>query len=297
MPEVRGRQGQKNWSSGSRPHHRKKGQEEQFPSKERRRMTQLLICLLLFGVLLIGRAMPGGQVSAVIDKVNGLIHENTDFRETFSRVGKSVSEGEPFHETFGTFFSSVFGGGEEEIDAGTGEMEGRENEEDDGMVETEESEAEPEEAPEAETAEPVQVEPTAGVTMQKEELVTPVNGIITSSFGYRSHPIDGEWKHHDGVDIIAEEGTPILAFASGKVDYIGESPSYGLYLQLKHDNGMTSFYAHCSEIHVRKGARVSGGESIGKVGSTGNVTGPHLHFELKKDGVRVDPTVYIHTEA
>lgn len=105
MPEVRGRQGQKNWSSGSRPHHGKKGQEEQFPSKKRRRMTQLLICLLLFGVLLIGRAMPGGQVSAVIDKVNGLIHKNTDFRETFSRVGKYVSEGEPFLETFGTFFS------------------------------------------------------------------------------------------------------------------------------------------------------------------------------------------------
>ena len=289
MPEVRGRQGQ-SWSSGNRSRDRKKGKKEQLPSKERRRMTQLLICLLLFGVLLIGRAMPGGQVSAVLSELNGLIHENTDFRESFAKVGEAVSGGEPFVETFGSFFSSIFGGEEERKDIVTEEETQDTNGE---TIPPGPGEGESEKVPVVEEETPTYAEPTAQVIIPEEKLVTPVIGTLTSSFGYRSHPIDGEWKHHDGVDIMAEEGAPILSFASGEVDYIGESPSYGLYMQIKHDNGMASFYAHCSEIHVKKGARVFAGESIGKVGSTGNVMGPHLHFELKKDGVRIDPSAYL----
>ena len=98
---------------------------------------------------------------------------------------------------------------------------------------------------------------------------------------------------HDGVDIAADTGTEILAFADGKVDYIGESEAYGQYFQLRHSNGVTTFYAHCSELLVQKGEHVKMGEVVARVGSSGNTTGPHLHMEMKKEGRFIDPLPYI----
>ena len=80
------------------------------------------------------------------------------------------------------------------------------------------------------------------------------------------------------------------------MDYIGESAIYGQYLQIIHENGVKSFYAHCSKLLVRKGQQVEAGQKVAESGATGNVTGPHLHFELKKDGVRVNPEYYIETK-
>ena len=80
------------------------------------------------------------------------------------------------------------------------------------------------------------------------------------------------------------------------MDYIGESPAYGLYLQIQHAGGVTSFYAHCSLLCVQPGQQVAAGEKVAEVGDTGEVTGAHLHFELKVDGTLVDPAEYIQTE-
>lgn len=127
------------------------------------------------------------------------------------------------------------------------------------------------------------------------ETVTPVMGQLTSAFGWREHPVDGGEKFHNGVDLAVNTGTDVLAFAAGTVDYIGESPIYGNYLQLKHAGGLTSFYAHCSELCVQQGQNVTAGQKIAESGATGNVTGPHLHFEMKLNGVRIDPIYYIET--
>lgn len=81
------------------------------------------------------------------------------------------------------------------------------------------------------------------------------------------------------------------------MDYIGQDDSYGLYLQLDHGNGIKSFYAHCSKLCVSKGQLVAMGEKIAEVGSTGNATGPHLHLELKLDGMHLDPTQYVETKS
>lgn len=85
----------------------------------------------------------------------------------------------------------------------------------------------------------------------------------------------------------------MLAFAAGTVEYIGESDSYGQYLQLRHDNGVATFYAHCSKLCVQQGQTVEAGEKVAESGATGEVTGPHLHFEMTKDGVRLNPAYYI----
>lgn len=129
------------------------------------------------------------------------------------------------------------------------------------------------------------------------EVMSPIEGAegwwVSSGYGWRDHPVDGVNRFHQGVDLAVNLGTPVKAFADGVVDYIGESPAYGLYTQVRHENGVTSFYAHCNALYVKKGQTVSRGEVIAQSGQSGNVTGPHLHFELRKDGVLLNPLYYI----
>lgn len=124
----------------------------------------------------------------------------------------------------------------------------------------------------------------------------PQNFSITSSFGYRQDPFTGEISYHGGTDIAAPAGTPILASAAGTVMVAnGTDPwggSYGYHVKLDHGNGLESLYAHCQAVAVTVGQQVQQGEVIGYVGSTGNSTGNHLHFEVRVNGERVDAMKY-----
>jgi murein DD-endopeptidase MepM/ murein hydrolase activator NlpD len=124
----------------------------------------------------------------------------------------------------------------------------------------------------------------------------PLYGTITSRFGYRTHPVQGEPMFHYGIDIAANTGTEIRSFADGTVADVGKSNTYGNYVLITHRDGLSSFYAHCNRILVRRGANVEMGQAIAQVGNTGASTGPHLHFELRLDGKLIDPEFYIHAE-
>lgn len=126
-----------------------------------------------------------------------------------------------------------------------------------------------------------------------EETAVPVQGSVTSTFGYRDSPIDGDNEFHLALDIGAAEGTAIGAFAAGTVEYIGQSDEFGLYLKIRHDNNVASFYAHCSQLLVSKGDEVACGQTVALVGSTGNATGPHLHLTIEKDDIRLNPAYYV----
>ncbi|MCI9156123.1 MAG: M23 family metallopeptidase [Lawsonibacter sp.] len=125
------------------------------------------------------------------------------------------------------------------------------------------------------------------------ETMTPVLGRLNSEYGYRDHPINGEYHFHTGVDISGHMGDPIAAFADGTVEYTGKDDSYGLYLQVDHGNGVKSFYAHCSKVEVVKGQAVSMGDTLARIGSTGSSTGPHLHLELKFNKMHLNPAYYV----
>lgn len=118
---------------------------------------------------------------------------------------------------------------------------------------------------------------------------------ITSGFGMRLHPIQGIYKDHDGLDIsgVNVYGAPVVAAADGIITYAGVLGGYGNCVMINHGSGIVSLYGHGSEIIAQLGATVKQGDVIMKVGSTGNSTGPHLHFEIRKDGVAVDPTPYL----
>ena len=120
-------------------------------------------------------------------------------------------------------------------------------------------------------------------------MLTPVNGRITSLYGQRFHPILGYSRMHAGVDFGAAWGSPIVASASGAVSYAGYHGGHGNYVRLEHGGGLGTGYGHMSRIAVSPGDRVSAGQVIGYVGSTGLSTGPHLHYEMYRDGRTVNP--------
>jgi murein DD-endopeptidase MepM/ murein hydrolase activator NlpD len=124
--------------------------------------------------------------------------------------------------------------------------------------------------------------------------VWPVVGkrSISSPFGWRRSPLSHGNGYHRGIDIRGPYGKPIVAAADGRVTYAGRDPGYGNLVVLNHGSGIYTWYGHLSRIHVRKGAEVARGERIGALGSTGQATGPHLHFEVRVNGVPVNPERY-----
>ena len=120
-----------------------------------------------------------------------------------------------------------------------------------------------------------------------------IDGWFSSNFGYRVDPFTGERSFHEGIDFPAEVGTAIVAAASGKVIYAGYHPQYGKIIEVDHGNGLLSRYAHASQIFVTEGDLVVRGQRLASVGSTGRSTGPHLHFEVRLNGVPQNPARFL----
>ena len=125
------------------------------------------------------------------------------------------------------------------------------------------------------------------------QLGWPVSGEITSPYGYRTHPIWGTTIYHSGIDIGVDEGTPVHAADGGTVVWSGWMGGYGYAVVIDHGNGMSTLYGHNSELAVSEGQDVSKGQVIAYAGSTGNSTGPHVHFEVRISGDPVDPMGYL----
>jgi murein DD-endopeptidase MepM/ murein hydrolase activator NlpD len=123
--------------------------------------------------------------------------------------------------------------------------------------------------------------------------VTPMRGKITSTFGYRRDPMGGGRRYHRGLDIAASPGTEVCAAAAGEVTRVRYSGTYGRYVMIRHANGYETLYGHLSKALVSVGDKVAQGETIGREGSTGRSTGPHLHFEVHKNGVALNPQSYV----
>lgn len=119
--------------------------------------------------------------------------------------------------------------------------------------------------------------------------IWPVQGRITSPFGFRIHPITHQQSFHTGMDIAAPKDTPILAALPGVVEQAGQSEDYGNFILLDHGGGVETFYGHCDQLLVGQGTAVKMGDTIAKVGMTGLATGYHLHFEIHVDHIVVNP--------
>lgn len=316
---------------------RRHGSKTALGPAERRRLIQLITCLVLFLAVFIGKGIFPAGMDRVRTQLLSIIRQDTDFQAAFSALGQAVSEGEPVTDALGVLWGGLLGeepaaadGAEQPLYAEQAALlcglrqapEGPEGLWTDTMklVAGSAQPAEPTAAPEPEqTPDPSPAPATEpavehmdysgpalpdNTTMDKynlsaigvDETVTPALGWVSSPFGWREHPVDGEERFHNGVDLAVNSGTSVLAFAEGTVDYIGDSPEYGLYLQISHTGGLKTFYCHCSKLCVQQGQSVAAGEKVAESGATGNVTGPHLHFEMKLNGVRLNPLYYIETQ-
>jgi murein DD-endopeptidase MepM/ murein hydrolase activator NlpD len=121
----------------------------------------------------------------------------------------------------------------------------------------------------------------------QQEPLLPVNGAISSNYGWRHDPIDGGMRHHNGVDIAVPTGTSVKAIAAGRVIQSAARGGYGNLVSIDHGDGMVSIYGHNAQLNVSVGDQVEAGQTVALSGSTGRSTGPHLHFELWKSGTNV----------
>lgn len=308
---------------------------------DKRRLIQLLVSLILFLLVYVGRGVFPGQ----LEMWKLVMASDVDFKAAFAEFGRAVSQGDPVQTAFEALCASVFGRQQEEgedspsaplsvppVDSvrylngsgvlmsmdyvmrGEAPISGGLLQKGSGdPLKPAAPDPQPSGAADPEPSESVQVQAVTAVAqaytddgielpsnvsfayyeLGLEKTAIPVLGTATSGFGYRDHPASGKNEFHLALDIGAAEGTEIGAFADGVVEYIGESDIFGQYLKINHDNNVSSFYAHCSKLLVRKGETVTCGQTVALVGQTGDATGPHLHLTIEKDNIRLDPAYYV----
>lgn len=127
-------------------------------------------------------------------------------------------------------------------------------------------------------------------------LQAPAHGRLSSRFGMRVHPVFGKEQHHDGIDISLPTGTPVQPIDAGTVTFAGNKGGYGLLVEIDHGNGLTSRYAHLSEVLVSVGEEMLPDRPLGLVGQTGLTTGPHLHLEIRRDHQPINPLLLLSRE-
>jgi len=121
----------------------------------------------------------------------------------------------------------------------------------------------------------------------------PVYGRITSHIGWRKNPFGGGYEFHSGIDITAPYGSKVVATADGVVEFAGWYGDYGKTVIIRHPSGYLTLYGHLSQIDVKEGQKIKAGDVVGRVGSTGRSTGPHLHYEVIKDNKPIDPSKFL----
>ena len=313
------------WSGGRR----RAGERRQgTAARERTRLLQLAVCAALFAAVFIGKGVFPQRLAQIQGELRAALSADTDFRTALADLGASLAGEDSVLGELGEFCVQVFGPAEtgEEAPDPSRQLQAeqvflsqastlaeraahylrRDQVPEEWFQPAADSAAALEAAEQAPlpvgtvvwkaeyTGQPLPENYTMDcISLGELETVTPVLGHLRSEYGYRDHPIDGEYKFHNGVDIGGQTGDPIGAFAAGTVDYIGENDDHGLYLQLDHGNGIKSFYAHCSKLCVSQGQTVAAGEKVAEVGSTGVSTGPHLHLELKWNGLHLNPAYYV----
>lgn len=312
--------------TASRPPVRRK--QEPMSRTEKRIFLQLVTCGGIFVLLVAVKLLLPGKMAQWNEQLSGMMQQNMDVQTVFSAVGRAFSGEEGALEEV---YQAVFHPQEEgELVEASAPIESalpvpqaldslrafRVGASDSGAwlnhldqeVQTATSQTQTAEPAQEQTDSTTQATTLAYVLYSDQNLpenvsmeqailgfdyCTPVVGTLTSNFGYREHPVEGEERFHYGLDIAANTGTAIGCFADGTVTAVGESSSYGKYLIVAHEGGYSTLYAHCSKIVASSGAAVNKGQTIAEVGETGIATGPHLHFELHRDSDYLNPIYYV----
>lgn len=307
---IAARTRQKSRSVGSRAR-----KSEPLAAKDLRLMLRLVVCGGIFVALVAAKLLLPSRMAGFNEKLSAAMERNMDVQAVFSAVGRAFSGEEGVAEVYQAVFHP-----EEAVQTGApaadapAKMTARTAKlRDDAALETlrgfRAEPGAPEASPEPETNEIRSASNLAyvlysqenlpeGVSMEQDRLgfdyCAPLaGGTLSSDFGYREHPTVGEERFHYGVDLAADVGTEVRCFADGTVTAVGDSSSYGRYCVVAHEGGYSTLYAHCSRVTASSGTAVKRGQKIAEVGETGMATGPHLHFELQREGTYLNPIYYV----
>lgn len=247
---------------------RRQSVDSSLSRRERRRLLRLLCsAAILLAAVAVKLTVPD-LMQCLSQQFSCLVSEQIDAQEVFAAMGRAIggTQEDAWEEVYRAVFSP------QQADA-------------EGIAASIETQTDTEEE-------------TRALTMTQEMLGfsfrSPLpEGVITSSFGQRESPVSGAEECHVGIDLAAEEGTVIRAFADGTVRVVAQSSSLGNYLIVDHANGYATLYAHCSRITAASGAAVRCGDAIAAVGQSGNATGPHLHFVLYRGSTYLNPIYYL----
>lgn len=276
----------------------------QSTAAENKWTMRLVVCALVFVLILLCKTWFPAEVEAFAQGISRFVGRSADFTEAFASVGRAVSGEDDVGQSLQDAFQAVFGPSEIRTEETVGaEHDLTHNEPETQMVNLSVTVGNTSENVAGSSEDFVDL--SGGYAMQSipenaslEQrnlgfpCTSPINGVLTSAFGWREHPTQGGTKFHYGIDLAAEMGSEIVAFADGEVFAVGESSTLGKYIILTHLGGYKTLYAHCSEILVRSGS-VMMGEVIARVGESGSVTGAHLHFELQDGTLYLNPIYYI----
>ena len=245
-------------------------------------LLRSVVCGVIFVLLITLKLLLPGNLAGVRGTVGQWLVRDADFTAAFSAVGRAVSGESGAIRALNDAYLAVLGqkGEAQEVSGSVDDLSAQDAESEHSAAE---STLPARELPE-QAAEPHPL---------SFSYCTPLNGEMTSPFGWREHPVTGADAFHYGVDIAAEDGTAIACFADGTVGAVGESTTLGKYLTVNHADGVSTLYAHCSLITAASGAEVSQGQKIAEVGHSGNATGPHLHFEVHDGEAYLDPAGYL----
>lgn len=298
----------------------RRGKSEPLDARDLRLLLRTVACGGIFVALVAAKLLLPARMAAFNAKLSAAMERNMDVQAVFSAVGRTFSgEGaggvaELYQAVFRPQDTALQTEATEDLtQAGLSPAAGKTVRLLDGAAlevlrsyRTEAAESQP--APGSARSEAAGASDLAYILYSQENLpervsmeqailgfdyCAPVRGVVSSDFGYREHPTEGEERFHYGVDLAADAGTEVDCFADGTVTAVGESSSYGRYCVVAHEGGYSTLYAHCSRITVSSGAAVSRGQKIAEVGETGIATGPHLHFELQCQGTYLNPVYYV----
>ncbi len=250
---------------------------------------RVVVCGGVFVVLVALKLAFPGKMTAVRGTLNAWLVRDADFTEAFSAVGHAVSGEDGALNALQSAYAAVFGG----EDAPAAEVSGSAEVTAEEMP-TASSTEEKASATDADTlpSRPYPAHTDAAQHVLGFDYAPPLTGEVTSGFGWREDPNTGRETFHYGVDLAVPEGTEIDCFADGTVGVVAESVELGKYLTVHHANGVMTLYGHCNRITAVSGEPVRRGDKLAEAGSTGNATGPHLHFEIHDGETYLDPAYY-----
>lgn len=294
-----------------RPSRGKRERPGQLTPQQRRRTVQLMVAGGIFVLLVMLKLLVPQRIGAFALTVREGLGQNADFKAAFAAVGQAIAGERTVGDSLQEAYTAVFAPEEYRAAQASAILEAAERTELPAErlrlhLNTVSASGKSQEA----TIQTAEVQMTTDQALiyfstatpsnvSFEQLVlgfpyaSPISGKMTSPFGYREHPIYGGNRFHYGLDLAANRGTAIGAFAGGTVKATGESSSLGRYLMISHPNGITTIYAHCDRVVVSAGREVSMGEKVAEVGSTGAATGPHLHFEILRGDTYLNPIYYV----